>query len=425
MPRVVIVGGGFSGCGAALAALKAGAEVIILERTDMLLGVAVRSGETGGNGWLAGRQELRSMGGGELTDVLDSLKLHSDVPFPDAAKHNYIFNTGLAEPAVRRIVEQAGAKVRFESRVIDVKKEDGRILAVKVEDGSLVEGAAFVDCTGSRGGMSFCVKYGQGCVLCLVKCVAFGDRLGLAERVGAKMVNLHRPDGTTGQLGAGVTMYKDTLAPWLKARIEEEGLVKIPLPHHLVDYDKLTMMGAGRSLDFIENIILGDIGPVAKGFGMVYMPLEKLRQVPGFENVQMENPVYSSFNHVGFVTMAVRENSLRMEGFENLFCGGEKAGHGSVDGAIISGYLAGHNAARIAAGRELLVLPRSLAIGDWVAFVKEKYSREDGLTKTYPMGRGEYWERMQQLGLYTEDIEEIEQRVSGAGLSGVLSRKLA
>ena len=70
--------------------------------------------------------------------------------------------------------------------------------------------------------MSYCVKYGQGCVLCLVKCVAFGDRLGIAERAGAKLVNLRRPDGTLGQLGAGVTMYKDTLAPWLKDRIEKE-----------------------------------------------------------------------------------------------------------------------------------------------------------------------------------------------------------
>ncbi len=421
MPRVVVVGGGLSGCGVALAALKAGVEVILLERTDMLLGVAVRSGESGGNGWFVGRHELRFLGGGELFDVLDSLKLHVDVHFPDAGKHNYIFNTGLAEPAIRKIVEQAGAKIRFESRVIDVEKEGGRILAVKLENGSLVEGDAYIDCTGTRGGMSYCVKYGQGCVLCLVKCVAFGDRLGIAERAGAKLVNLRRPDGTLGQLGAGVTMYKDTLAPWLKDRIEEEGLIKLPLPPHLIDYAKLRLMGAGRSLDFIENIILGDIGPVAKGFGMVYMPLEKLRQVPGFENVQMENPLYSSFNHVGFVTMAVRENSLRMEGFENLFCGGEKAGNGAVDGAIISGYLAGHNAARHATGRELLVLPRSLAIGDWVAFVKEKYSHEDGLVKTYPMSRGEYWERMQQTGLYTENVEEIERRVSEAGLLGILS----
>jgi NADPH-dependent 2,4-dienoyl-CoA reductase/sulfur reductase-like enzyme len=32
--KVVVVGGGFAGCGAAAAAGKAGAEVVLLERTD-------------------------------------------------------------------------------------------------------------------------------------------------------------------------------------------------------------------------------------------------------------------------------------------------------------------------------------------------------------------------------------------------------
>jgi len=34
--KVIIVGGGWSGCGAALAARNQGAEVVLLERTDML-----------------------------------------------------------------------------------------------------------------------------------------------------------------------------------------------------------------------------------------------------------------------------------------------------------------------------------------------------------------------------------------------------
>jgi hypothetical protein len=412
MPRVVVVGGGFAGCGAAIAAAKAGADVTLLERTDMLLGVAVRAGETNGNGWFVARHELRFMGGNDIFQMLDTIKLHENVHFPDGGGQSYIYHTGLAEPGLRKVVEQAGIGVRYESRVIDVEKKGGRVLSIKIEDGSRVAGDAFVDCTGTRGGLSFCIKYGQGCVLCLVKCPAFGDRLGLAEKARARMVNLHRPDGRIGQLGAGVTFYKDTLSPSLKAHVEKEGLIKIPMPSHLIDQTKLKLMGAGRSRDFIENVILGDIGPVAKGFGMVYMPLEKVRQIPGFENAEFENPLYPRFNHVGFVTMAVRENSLRMEGFENLL-------------AIVSGYAAGHNAARIASGHEPVVLPRQVAIGDWIAYVREKHSSEDGLVKTYPMSRGEYWERMKSNGLYTENVQEIEQRVKTVGLEGIMSRALS
>ena len=40
MSKVVVVGGGLAGYGAALAAVKAGARVTLLERTDMLIGVS-------------------------------------------------------------------------------------------------------------------------------------------------------------------------------------------------------------------------------------------------------------------------------------------------------------------------------------------------------------------------------------------------
>lgn len=44
MARVVVVGGGWGGCAAAWAARRAGAEVILLERTDMLLGTGLVGG---------------------------------------------------------------------------------------------------------------------------------------------------------------------------------------------------------------------------------------------------------------------------------------------------------------------------------------------------------------------------------------------
>ena len=90
MSKVVVVGGGFAGCGAALAAVKAGAQVTLLERTDMLIGVAVRAGETNGNGQFIANHELRFLGAGELPDAIHSIKLHDGVQFPDSSRHVFI-----------------------------------------------------------------------------------------------------------------------------------------------------------------------------------------------------------------------------------------------------------------------------------------------------------------------------------------------
>jgi folate-dependent tRNA-U54 methylase TrmFO/GidA len=154
------------------------------------------------------------------------------------------------------------------------------------------------------------------------------------------------------------------------------------------------------------------------------MPQEQIRKVPGFENVQVEDPRSSKFNHIANAVFAERDTALRAAGLDNLFCAGERAGHGGVIGAMTTGYLAGHNAARVTFGLEPLVLPRSLAVGDWIAFIGEQYATEEGRKKHFGMGRGVYWERMQKLGLYTDDESAIERRVAEAGLAGVLSRHL-
>ena len=101
MSKVVVVGGGLAGCGAALAAVKAGARVTLLERTDMLIGVAVRAGSANGNGQFVANHELRFLGAGEHPDALQSIKRHEGVEFPDSGRHVFMFNAGLAEPPHR------------------------------------------------------------------------------------------------------------------------------------------------------------------------------------------------------------------------------------------------------------------------------------------------------------------------------------
>ncbi len=425
MPRVIVVGGGLAGCGAALAAVKAGARVTIVERTDMLAGLAVRAGETNGNGWFVAHHELRFMGAGELSDALQSIKLHDGVTFPDARRHVFIYNTGRLEALVKRIVTEAGVEVLLETRAVDVKKEAGRVLEVKLADGRMVAGDAFVDCTGARGGINICRKYGKGCVMCLVKCPAFGDRLGMVEKAGGKVYDKRRPDGTRGHVGAAITLFKDSIAPELKARLEREGLLKIPIPSKMVDYSKHGLMGGLRTKDFLASLILSDIGPVAKLSGLGFMTQEELRQVPDFENVEVEIPRASRYNAIVQVAIAVRDSAMKVRGFKNLFCGGEKADQSSVGGAITSGILAGHNAARSACQREPLVLPESTALGSFFAYTTEMFKTPEGRNVGYHMGSGPYWERMQRLGLDTDDVKTIKRRVEEAGMLGFFAKKLS
>ena len=156
----------------------------------------------------------------------------------------------------------------------------------------------------------------------------------------------------------------------------------------MVDYSKHALMGGLRTKEFLKNIILTDIGLVAKLSGCGFMTQAELRQVPGFENVEVEMPRASRYNAIVYVDMAVRDSAMRVQGFENLFCGGEKAGHGSVEGAITSGTLAGHNAARTAFRLDPLALPLSIALGDFFAFSTEKVKTVEGRNKGYHMSFG-------------------------------------
>ncbi|MCK4828979.1 FAD-dependent oxidoreductase, partial [bacterium] len=48
--KVIVVGGGWAGCAASLSACKQGAEVVLIERTDMLLGTGLVGGIMRNNG---------------------------------------------------------------------------------------------------------------------------------------------------------------------------------------------------------------------------------------------------------------------------------------------------------------------------------------------------------------------------------------
>ena len=157
-----------------------------------------------------------------------------------------------------------------------------------------------------------------------------------------------------------------------------------------------------------------------------FYPLDKLRQVEGFENARFEDPYAGGIgNSMRYVGMLPRDNSLKVEGLANVYCGGEKAGLlvGHTE-AIVTGTLAGCNAARMAFGQPSVTLPETLACGDAIAFVKASMATEEGMTKKYTFSGSVLFDRMKQKGLYTTDKAAVQTRVEQAGMTGVFARSL-
>jgi folate-dependent tRNA-U54 methylase TrmFO/GidA len=157
-----------------------------------------------------------------------------------------------------------------------------------------------------------------------------------------------------------------------------------------------------------------------------FYPLVELRSIPGLENARFEDPYSGGIgNSIRFLAMSPRDNCLKVDGVDNLFCGGEKAGMlVGITEAIASGTLAGHNAARCALGKELVELPRSLCVGDMIAYVKEQMQTEEGMFKKFTFSGSVYFDRMNELGLYTTDVQEIETRVADAGMTGFFAQRI-
>ncbi len=157
-----------------------------------------------------------------------------------------------------------------------------------------------------------------------------------------------------------------------------------------------------------------------------YYPLDKLRKINGLEKAKFVDPYAGSKgNSIRYLSVAPRNNDMKVVGVNNLFCGGEKSGLfvGHTE-AITTGALAGHNAVRRVLGMPLLQLPRSLAVGDIIAFANESLILNKGKQKRYTFAGSLYFQRMKNNNLYSINIEEIEDRVKKVGLENIFNLKL-
>lgn len=212
MVHTVVIGGGWAGVGAAVAAAKAGSRVTLLERTDMLLGTGLVGGIMRNNGRFTATEEAMAMGGGEVFAVTDRCARHRNIEFP-GHKHATLYDVALIEPLIRHLLLEYGVETLFFSRVVDVEMVGRKITAVLLQNGQRVAGEVFVETTGSAGPMGNCAKYGNGCAMCILRCPTFGGRVSIAAKAGVQEFVGNRQDGSIGAMSGSCKPLKESLAP--------------------------------------------------------------------------------------------------------------------------------------------------------------------------------------------------------------------
>ena len=425
MYRAVVIGGGWSGIAAALGAKKAGAEVTLLEKTDMLLGLGNVGGIMRNNGRYTAAEENIALGASELFGITDSCATHVNIDFPGHS-HASLYNVIKVEPQVRRLLREKGIDIRLVSRAVDVEMAGECIESITLADGEKIQGDVFIECTGSTGPMGNCLAYGNGCCMCILRCPAFGPRVSLTQKAGRNDIMGMRKDGAFGAFSGSGKLEKQSLSEEIQDKLNDTGVAIVPVPMQLINEKKLELKVCQQYAleEFAENIVLLDTG-----YAKIMTPffeLEKLRQVPGFENARYIDPYAGGRgNSIRYLSVAERNNAMKAEGIENMFCGGEKSGFfvGHTE-AISTGSLAGHNAARLLKGLRLLELPRQIAVGDLISYANEMMETENGLMTRYTFAGAEYFARMKEKNLYTTDKQEIEKRISRYDLQGIYSQRI-
>lgn len=424
MKKIIVAGGGWAGCSAAIAARKAGCEVIIFERADMLLGTGLVGGIMRNNGRYTATEEMLAMGCGDLFKVCDDNSRHKSIEFP-GHKHASLYDVSLIEPAVKKCLEKAGVSFHTKARIKSVEAKDGAIHGVTAEvlesgEEITASGDAYVDATGTAGPQANCKKYGNGCAMCIYRCPTFGPRMGIAAKAGIEERVAEKPDGSLGAMSGSCKLHKDSLSADIRKKLDETGVCVVPVPKSLQKDLKLLGEKACQQYalkEFSENIVLLDTGHAK--LMSAYYPLNILRQIPGFENARFEDPYSGGIgNSMRYFGMLPRTDALEVIGLKNTFCAGEKAGPlvGHTE-AIVSGVLAGHNAARHAFGRPAVTIPRSLVIGEAITYVRECMQTKEGISKKYTFSGSVLFEHLKSRNMYTTEVEAIKKKVADADMT--------
>jgi hypothetical protein len=425
MPKVVIIGAGYAGCGAAATAARAGAEVDLFEQSDVILGVGFGGGSCKINGQFTLHHEALAMGGTDILGVLDEETTHREVNLIGEGIAN-LFHIIRAEENIRRKLKELKVSLKTCTRVKDVKMSGHKMVAVVLNDGTEVKGDVFIDTTGSAGPMGICNKYGNGCSMCNLKCPTYGGRLSVAAKAGVEEWQGKNPAGKIGAMGVTASYYMDTLSEDIKKGLLKEGVLKIDLPKSVVDPSK----GAKHAVQLPalgDKMIIMNCGYANILTGVAPIPIALLRTVPGFEYVINVNPAASGNGHnVRYVAITPCETTLKVKGVDNLFVAGDKAARlMGITEAVASGNLAGYNAACMAAGKDSIELPKDTVLGALIAFACSRQGTEEGLVTNHCVNAGPFLEKMKADGTYVRDAKKVEDKIKKDGKwAGLFSKRV-
>ena len=110
----------------------------------------------------------------------------------------------------------------MEKRVRDVEIEKKRIKGIYLADDTYIEGDVFVETTGTTGPMGNCLRYGNGCSMCVLRCPSFGPRISISERCGVSDSQGERANDILGAMSGSCKLSKESLSDEIRNELNEK-----------------------------------------------------------------------------------------------------------------------------------------------------------------------------------------------------------
>ena len=149
---IAVIGGGFSGCAAAISAARQGKSVLLVEKSNALGGAANTCLV---NPFMPYRAKIDGKSvdlcDGIFKEITDELEKMGGFFQKKTAKEANVFNEEYLKLILNRMVTQAGAELLFRSYLTEVHKDGEHITSVRVANKSGYvdsEADCFIDCTG-------------------------------------------------------------------------------------------------------------------------------------------------------------------------------------------------------------------------------------------------------------------------------------